>query len=97
MQDPKIDPQPKIFEWYQNRIEDGLQAVYQRDRAERQAIVGIIQEMNDSGMFWKLMAAYTNEIEAAPSDFESNNEALKALLARVYIAGTLRGAAAIAL
>jgi len=95
MQKPKVDPSPKIFEWYQNRIEDGLQAVYQRDCTERQKIAEIIQEMNDSNMFWKLMAAYTTEIEAVPSDYDRSNDALKALLARIYIAGTLRGAAAI--
>lgn len=89
--------QPAVFEWYENRIEESLQGVYQHDRADRQKIVEVIEELNDSNMFWKLMAAYTNEAEAAENDPVRQNDALMAILARLYIAGTMRGAAVIEL
>lgn len=88
---PKDNPaQPFIFEWYENRIERDLQILYRHDLAERQKIVEIIDEMHDSNLFWKLSAAYENAVETT-ADPTVKAQALDAFLARIYIAGSLRG------
>ena len=80
----------KIFEWYENRIESDLQRLYRAHANERQYVSEIIEELNDSNMFWKLHASYTNASEGSKKE-DDGHDALMALLARVYIAGSLRG------
>jgi hypothetical protein len=84
---------PTIFEWYENHIEEGLAKLYRVDVAQREKIVAIIRELDDSTMFWSLMTKWEDATEIAKreKDEPAEHEALMALLARVYIAGTLRG------
>jgi hypothetical protein len=85
---------PAVFEWYENRVEEGLAKLYHVDVSQRQKIVGVIREMDDSTLFSKLRSHYTDAQEAATDD-ETREDALMALLARIYIAGTLRGCKAV--
>ena len=86
-------PQPNVFEWYENRIEEGLAKLYRVDVAQRQKIVEIIRELEDSTMFWGLLGKWgdTTEVAQREKSEPGEHEALMALLARIYIAGTLRG------
>lgn len=80
---------PPVFEWYENRIEEGLSKLYRVDVCQRQKIVEIIREFEDSTMFWSLIAKWDDAYAAEKVD-EAKHQVLMALLARVYIAGTLR-------
>ena len=85
-------PQPKsaaVFEWYDNRVQMGLERLHRDDLAQRQKILNIIEELKDARLFWKLLAKYHLAVETQGAG--AGNDALLALLARIYIAGTERG------
>ena len=80
-----------FFEWYDNRLHQGLTDVYRHDISGRQKLAEIVQELQDSEAFWKLLVAYEDEVDSAKEDRDRSFAALLALLARVYAAGSLRG------
>ena len=85
-------PQPKsvvVFEWYDNRVQTALERLHRDDLAQRQKILNIIEELKDARLFWKLLAKYHLAVETQGAG--AGNDALLALLARIYIAGTERG------
>ena len=83
--------QDAIFEWYDNEVEESLAKLYRVDITQRQRIVEIIGAMRDSNLFWKMMNAYDGALDEAEAkeNVPGKRDVLLALLARMYIAGSL--------
>ena len=77
---------PAIFEWYENRVEEGLGKLYISDQPKRQIIVGVIRDMKDSALFWKLYSSFQDSYDEAKDD-DAKHDVVMAFMARVYIAG----------
>jgi hypothetical protein len=52
------DTSTPIFEWTENEIEAALLKLYRFDTVERPLIRFVIEAMNNSPMFWRLMAGF---------------------------------------
>jgi hypothetical protein len=81
---------PFIFEWCDNQVQKSFQILQANDLSHRHSIIEILEEMHDSRTFRSLMDGYNCAVEEAVEDDTTKKKALMALLARVYIAGTLR-------
>ena len=89
---PKNTSQPEVFDWYENKVQQCFQKLHDVDLAGRPAIIETIKEMQNSGLFHKLLVKYTDTADQARKneDYDRENDAIFALCARCYIAGSLR-------
>ena len=82
------DEQPVFFDWYENRCEQRLRAVYRGDNSQRQTLVDIAHSLRESHTYWRLVSSFTDAFDAARKESSAaEGQVLLAFAARLYAAG----------
>ncbi len=84
------EPRP-IFEWADNSVQESLKRLRKGETEYdgKQKIGEIMDEVANSHLFWKMHAQYETAHDECKGDGSKEINVLLALLARMYIAGSL--------